>query len=83
MYAIIYTHKYGTDVTIADTEEQAFAFAHEIVEEWRDDFQIPPEVSNEDALQQWVELTYGTECIDVQHVWHVDDMKGEKEEDNA
>lgn len=80
MYAIIYTHKYGINVTIADTEEDAFKFAEEIVAEWRDDFKVDPEFSNGDALQQWVELTDGRESIDVQYAWHVKDIKGE---DNA
>jgi hypothetical protein len=82
MYAIIYTHKYGTDVSIADTEEEAFQFAEEIVAYWRDDFKVDPDLSDGDALQDWVELTGGTESIDVQFVWHVKDCKREEEEED-
>lgn len=75
MYAIIYNHKYGTDVTVADTEEEAFEFAEEIVAQWRGDFRVDPDLSNGDALQNWVEITGGTECIDVQQTWNVKDFK--------
>ena len=79
MYAIVYTHKFGMDVNVADDEASAFEFAEGIVGEWRDDFNVDPELSNGDALQDWIEITNGTECIDVLPVWHIKDFKPEEE----
>jgi len=79
MYAIVYSHRYGIDVNVADDEASAYKFAEEIVEQWRDDYRVDPELSNGDALQDWCEITGGTESIEVVSAWHVDDLKDEED----
>lgn len=79
MYAIVYSHRHGIDVTVADDEASAFEFAEGIVGCWRDDFNVDPQLSNGDALQDWCEITGGTESIEVVSAWHVDDLKDEEE----
>ena len=75
MYAIVYQHQYGVDVAVADDEASAYEQAKKLVREWRDDFNVPEEMSDGDALQNWCELTHGRESIEVVTAFHVDDFK--------
>lgn len=75
MYAIVYSHRFGIDVNVADDEATAFEFAEKIVEEWRNEFKVDPELSTGDALQNWCEISGGTESIEVVKTWNVKDYK--------
>ena len=79
MYAIVYQHQYGVDVSVADDEESAYKQAEKLVRAWRDDFNVPEELTDGDALQDWCELTHGRESIEVVTAWHVDDLKDEED----
>jgi hypothetical protein len=82
MYAIVYQHQYGVDVAIADDEESAYKQAEKLVRAWRDDFNVPEEMSDGDALQNWYELTAAREFIEVTPAFHVDDFKEPEKDEN-
>lgn len=66
LYVVVYNHQYGVDVTaLARTEELANREAEKIVKDWRDDFNIDPELSDAEARKDWLELTGGRESIEV------------------
>jgi hypothetical protein len=66
LYVVVYNHQYGVDVTaLARTEELANREAEKIVQDWRDDFNIDPELSDAEARKDWMELTGGRESIEV------------------
>ena len=61
---IIYTHKHGADVTVYATEAAAEEAALGIVKEYRNDFDVPEDVTDEEALERWQELTECAESIE-------------------
>jgi hypothetical protein len=80
MYAVVYQHQHGVDVAVADDEQSAYEHAESIVREWRSDFDVPEEMSDGDALQDWHEITQGIESIEVVTAFHVDDLKDCRED---
>ena len=63
VYLVTYEHRHGTDHTVVATQSLAEAAMLEWVREWRADFQIPEDITDEQALQDWYDLTGGTECL--------------------
>lgn len=65
VYVVSYSHKHGEDVSVYDSEKAATFGALEIVREWRDDFGIDDDITDEQALEQWCEYTSGCEDITI------------------
>ena len=63
VYLVTYEHKHGTDHTVVATQALAEAAMLEWVREWRAVFQIPEDITDEQALQDWFDLTGCTECV--------------------
>jgi len=61
---LIYNHKHGTDVIAYVDEDACHKGALEIVREYRADFDVDEEVSDEDALTDWAEHTGNTEYLE-------------------
>ena len=65
VWAVVYQHKFGTDVFVADDEEVAHEQALTLVRTYRDDFKADPSDHEDDLLRDWGEVTGGQEFIDV------------------
>lgn len=76
-WAVIYTHRHGVDVFTALTEEAAAAHALYLVKTWRVEFGVDPEISDEDALSDWMELTGGREMIETTQVLWIETLPKE------
>jgi len=64
-WVVIYSHKFGIDVGVYHNAKDAEEAAINIVKEYRKDFDIDEKMSDIDVLNNWDELTHGTEWIDV------------------
>jgi hypothetical protein len=64
-WVVVYQHKFGTDVFIAEDEEVAHEQALSLVRTYREDFNADPEDDEDDLLRDWCEVTGGQEFIDV------------------
>lgn len=58
-----YRHKHGSDFSVFSSLERARLSAAKLAEHYRDEFEVPNEISNEEAVDQWEELTGYSEAI--------------------
>ncbi|MBD2305650.1 hypothetical protein H6G17_08980 [Chroococcidiopsis sp. FACHB-1243] len=65
VWVLEYSHKHGVDCAYYLTEEDAKLAALEIVNNYRDELDISPDVTNEEALDNWNVLTN-----DVESIWY-------------
>jgi len=63
VYLVSFEHRHGTDNVITATEELAVKSLLEWVREWREEFEVPETVTDEQALEGWGEYTGYTESI--------------------
>ena len=63
VWVVEYDHKHGVDITVYSSEKAAQQCMEEIVENWRDDFNVPEDVSNADAIEKWADYSGGTEYL--------------------
>jgi hypothetical protein len=64
VFVVTYNHKHGQDVVAYSNEAAAHEGALSIVREYREDFQVDAEISDEDALVNWIEHTGYQEWIE-------------------
>ncbi len=63
IYLVTYEHRHGTDHTVVTTQDLAQTAMLEWVREWRAEFEIPEDVTDKQALENWYELTDCTEHL--------------------
>ncbi len=63
VYIVTYEHRHGTDHTVVATQDLAETAMLEWVREWRGEFEIPEDVTDKRALENWYDLTGCTESI--------------------
>ena len=63
VYLVSFEHRHGTDNVVAATEELAVKALLDWVREWREEFEVPETISDEQALENWGEHTWYTESI--------------------
>lgn len=52
-----YSHRHGHDIIPCLSEDLAYKVALKLVKEYRDEFEIDSSTSDEDAYENWYELT--------------------------
>ena len=77
VWVVIYTHRQGLDVFAALTEDAAHKHALFLVKTWRGEFYVDPELSDEEALADWMECTGGREMIETNKVMWVELLEQE------
>jgi hypothetical protein len=81
LWGVLYTHKHGIDIFACWSEEAAQRQALHLVKTYRDDFDVEEDVTDEEALSDWQELTGGTEFIETTgHVTWVEHLREEEVE---
>ena len=65
IWLLLYEHKYGRDVTIYRTEADANEAALELIREYREGYDVGPDVTDQEAWDDWDTITDGVEYLDV------------------
>jgi hypothetical protein len=65
IWAVIYNHPLGVDIWVADEVDLAYKKALEIVAALRDHYEVPKDVSNEEALEDLAGWTHGAGHIEI------------------
>jgi hypothetical protein len=63
---LLYSHRHGIDIELFKTMEEAHAYALSIVKEYRQDLGVPESLSDQEALDDWPELTGCGEFIEIE-----------------
>jgi hypothetical protein len=63
VYLVSFEHRHGTDNVVTATEELAVKALLDWVREWREEFEVPEAVTDEQAMANWGEHTGHTESI--------------------
>lgn len=77
VWTCFYTHKHGHDICVYATEELAMKAALGLVQEYRADFNVPLDLTDEEALSQWAELTDGRGNIEIGGTSVITSLPGE------
>ncbi len=65
VWVLHYTHKHGDDISVFTNADAAQGAAYAIVCEYRTEFEVPAALSNQDASEDWYELTNGREDLEI------------------
>ncbi len=65
VWVLHYTHKHGDDISVHASAEAAQGAANALVSEYRAEFEVPADLSNQDASEDWYELTNGRENLEI------------------
>lgn len=63
VWTLVYEHKHGSDVMVYATAAAAKEAVLELVRDYRAEFEVSPDITDEEALANWYELTDGTESM--------------------
>jgi hypothetical protein len=65
IFILVYSHHHGEDVTSYWTREDAEAAAVKVTRDYRTDFGVPVDVTDEEAWYDWFTLTGGDENLEI------------------
>lgn len=65
IFILIYTHHHGQDVTSYERREDCEDAAKKIARDYRTDFGVPVDVTDEEAWRDWFTLTGGDENLEI------------------